>query len=165
MKRLFALFLALGMALAAEYAQPAPDFSMFSPTIGQVVQLSQLKGKPVVVNFWGSWCPPCREEMPAMNAVSERLKEKFTFLAVAYGESPVTSEKYIKDNNYAALVLLTDSQDAKLDTSRMVVDRYKVSGYPTTFFVDKDGVIQAVRVGSMSERAFLSYLRNIDVNP
>jgi thiol-disulfide isomerase/thioredoxin len=136
--------------------------------LNAAVQLAALKGKPVVLNFWGSWCGPCREEMPALDTVARQLRDKFTLLAVAVNEKPEVSLKYLSDNKFSNLTLLTDPPDAPtgdLETANVVGTKYGVNSYPTTVFIDANGVIQAVRNSPMTQRTFQSYLQNIDVTP
>jgi cytochrome c biogenesis protein CcmG, thiol:disulfide interchange protein DsbE len=145
----------------------APDFAMYSPSLKSAVQLAKLKGTPVVLNFWGSWCGPCRDEMPALNEVAGQLRDKFTLLAVGSGETAEKSTQYVIDNKFEHLNVLVDAPSGmgNLETSEAVNEKYKVNAYPTTFFIDKDGTIQALREGNMSRKTFISYLRNIDVTP
>ena len=163
---MFGVF-AIGLVAAQNLFQTAPDFVMYSPSLKNAVQLAKLRGKPVVLNFWGSWCGPCRDEMPALNEVAGTFKNKFSLLAVAYGEAAQTSIKYVSDNKFESLNVLVDAPDGitNLETSQAVNDKYKVNAYPTTFFIDRDGTIQALREGGMSRKTFISYLRNIDVAP
>jgi peroxiredoxin len=167
MKRLLTWFLfgLLSLTLAQEYGSAAPDFALYSPTLKNAVQLSKMRGQPVVLNFWGAWCGPCRDEMPDLNRVAGELKSKFTLLAIAVGEPLEKSQQFINDQKLESLMLVTDAQDASGDTTRKVTDRYNVSTYPSTFFIDKDGVIQAVKRGPINRKTFISYLRNIDVEP
>ncbi len=167
-KRVFLLgMFAFGAVFSQSLFDPAPDFAMYSPSLNSAVQLAKLKGTPVVLNFWGSWCGPCREEMPALNEVAGQLKEKFTMLAVGSGETAEKSTQYVIDNKFEHLNLLVDAPSGinNLETSQAVNDKYKVNAYPTTFFIDKNGTIQASREGDMSRKTFISYLRNIDVTP
>jgi thiol-disulfide isomerase/thioredoxin len=146
----------------------APDFKLHSPTSNAAVQLAALKGKPVVLNFWGSWCGPCREEMPALNTVAGQLRDKFTLLAIAVNEKPEVSWKYLSDNKFSNLTLLTDppsTPSKDLETANAVATKYGANSYPTTVFIDAKGMVQAVRNSPMTERTFKSYLRNIDVMP
>ncbi len=158
-------FSLLSLTLAQDYGSAAPDFALYSPTLKSAVQLSKMRGQPVVLNFWGSWCGPCRDEMPDLNRVARELKDKFTLLAVAVSEPLEKSQQFINDQKLESLVLVTDAQDANGDTTRKVTDRYNVSTYPSTFFIDKNGVIQAVKQGPINRKTFISYLRNIDVEP
>ncbi len=144
----------------------AADFKLFSPTLNAAVQLLALKGQPVVLNFWGSWCAPCRDEMPALNEIAGQLKTKFILLAIGVNEPAAKSLKYLQDNNFGNLTLLSDpaiGAGADLETSAQVTKKYGVDAYPTTIFIDKAGLIQAVRLSGLTKSSFLSYLRNIDV--
>jgi thiol-disulfide isomerase/thioredoxin len=166
MKKILLLCLFLGTALAQEFGKSAPDFTMYSPTLKQAVQLAKLQGKPVMLNFWGSWCGPCREEMPALNNVADKLKDKFVLLAIGSRESGTVSQKYLEDNNLKALVLLSDPETGlNLETSAAVNTKYNISAYPTSIFIDQNGIVQATKLGGMSEKMLLSYLKNIDVTP
>ena len=146
----------------------APDFKLHSPTLNAGVQLAALKGKPVVLNFWGSWCGPCREEMPALNAVAGELRDKFTLLAIAVNEKPEVSQTYLSDNTLGNLTLLSDppsNSSDDLETANGVAAKYGVDSYPTTVFIDSKGIVQALKIGPMTERMLRSYLRNVDVTP
>ncbi len=165
---LTALAVVLPLALAApRLGDVAADFTIYSPTLRKTVQLSSLKGQPVVLNFWGSWCAPCREEMPALNAVAGRLKGKLNLLAIIVGEPSTKSLQFLADQKLEGLTVLggSDLADKSPDTGDSVADTYGVNSYPTSVFIDRNGVVQAVKVGPMTERSFLSYLRNIDVTP
>jgi cytochrome c biogenesis protein CcmG, thiol:disulfide interchange protein DsbE len=158
---------AFGAVFGQSLFDRAPDFAMYSPSLKSAVQLAKLKGTAVVLNFWGSWCGPCRDEMPALNEVAGQLKEKFTMLAVGSGETAEKSIQYVTDNKFGQINVLVDAPSGinNLETSEAVNDKYKVNAYPTTFFIDKHGTIQALREGGMSRKTFMSYLRNIDVTP
>jgi thiol-disulfide isomerase/thioredoxin len=155
----------LSFALAQEYGSVAPDFTLYSPTLKKAVQLSKMQGQAVVLNFWGSWCEPCRDEMPDLNRVAGELKDKFTLLAIAVNEPVEKSEAFLKQNGLESLVLVTDAQDASGNKTKEVSDRYSVSAYPSTIFIDKSGMIQAIKTGPINRKTFISYLRNIDVTP
>jgi cytochrome c biogenesis protein CcmG, thiol:disulfide interchange protein DsbE len=157
-----------GQSALPALGSAAPDFKLHSPTLNGAVQLAALKGKPVVLNFWGSWCAPCRDEMPAFNTIAGQLRDKFTLLAIAVDEKPEVSLKYLSDNKFSNLTLLTDPPSAlsnDLETANAVAAKYGANTYPTTVFIDAKGVVQAVRTSPMTERTFKSYLRNIDVTP
>jgi len=116
----------------------APDFTVYDE-VGNPVKLSDYRGTPVVLNFWASWCPPCRKEMPYFNKASETYKnEKIAILMVnltdGQRETKETAQQYIKENQYDALHLLLDS---KGDAS----NAYQISGIPTTMMIDKEGYI------------------------
>ena len=111
----------------------APSFTL-KDFAGEEHKLSDYKGKVVVLDFWGTWCPPCRAAMPAVQAVHEKFKDKdVVVLGLNYERSATADpEKFKKDNNYTYLSL------AKADT---IANKYKVPGWPTFYVIDKEGKI------------------------
>ena len=115
---------------------PAPDFEL-AGLDGQMVALSSLRGHPVVLNFWASWCGPCRMEMPFFQQVSQDedwRAQGLVILAVNMGESPQKVAAFIEENNHSFPVLL--------DTGTDVAAMYQVSGIPVTYFIDENGIIR-----------------------
>ncbi|TMB54574.1 MAG: TlpA family protein disulfide reductase [Deltaproteobacteria bacterium] len=110
----------------------APDFAV--PDLsGQAVRLSALRGKVVLLNLWTTWCPPCREEMPSMQRLYERLRNRdFQLLAVSQDEDgKQVVEPFVKEMRLSFPVLV--------DPDHQVGDRYGVWGYPETFVIDRTG--------------------------
>ena len=127
---------------APQVGKPAPDFQL--PNLeGQVVSLSDFRGKPVLLNFWATWCSPCRFEMPFIQSIFEESSDTgLVILAVNIGETPSRVRDFIQSGNFSFLVLLDTNQDVALE--------YNIRGIPTTFFIDKEGVIQVIKVGAFS---------------
>lgn len=127
---------------APQVGKPAPDFQL--PNLeGQVVSLSDFRGKPVLVNFWATWCSPCRFEMPFIQSIFEESSDTgLVILAINIGETPSRVRDFIQSGNFSFLVLLDTNQDVALE--------YNIRGIPTTFFIDKEGVIQVIKVGAFS---------------
>lgn len=122
--------------------QTAPDFTLTSLS-SETVHLSDYTGQVVLINFWATWCPPCRAEMPTINAFYEAHKEAgFVVLAVNSQEEAATVERFIQTNGFSFPVLL--------DLQASVTDRYQVRGLPTTFIIDRDGFIQHVQSGEIT---------------
>jgi len=123
----------------------APDFQL--PNLdGQAVSLGNLRGEPVLINFWATWCPPCRSEMPYIQEIYEEWADKgLVILAVNIGESSSTVEDFMQSQNLSFTVLL--------DTKSDVAQKYNITGIPTTFFMDKDGIIQDRLVGAFQSKA------------
>jgi thiol-disulfide isomerase/thioredoxin len=124
---------------AAREGRPAPDFEISTPN-GQRLRLSDLRGRPVLINFWATWCGSCLSEMPAIKGLQEdRGPEAFTVLAINAGEPPAAAQEFI------------DFLDAPflygLDVDLRVTDAYGVYGLPLSAFVDSTGVIRAVYRG------------------
>lgn len=129
--------------LAAEPAvgRVAPDFELTTVT-GEILKLSALRGQPVVLNFWATWCGPCQREMPALESASQRFADRVVFVGVDQGESQEVVAQYLEELGVSFIV--------PLDPEMSVGDRYNVRGMPTTFFVDEDGIIRHLWVGEMN---------------
>ena len=122
----------------------APDFELYDLD-GDAHKLSDYRGKPVLLNFWATWCGPCRSEMPHLEEVySEWKDEGLTFFAVNVGESSTEVIPFMEYYGFNMPVLL--------DNARTVMRKYGVSGIPTTYFVDEDGIIQNRVVGAFPDR-------------
>ena len=119
----------------------ARDFTL--PLLdGENVTLSSFRGKVVFLNFWASWCPPCREEMPSMETLYQRYKDLgLEMLAVNLRESPDEVRRFVQSNGYTFPVLL--------DRTGRVGSNFGVSGIPTTFIIDREGKIIGRLVGSI----------------
>jgi len=130
----------------------APDFTL-KTVEGETVQLSALRGKPVVLNFWATWCGPCQREMPSLQTASQRFAGQVNFVGVDQGETPQVVMDYLKE--------LGVDFTTSLDTDMKVGDTYQVKGMPTTFFVDSDGVIRQMWVGEMNAVILAEGVRKI----
>lgn len=119
----------------------APDFTL-QDLEGKGHSLSDLKGTVVFLNFWATWCPPCRAEMPSMQAINEELgDENFTMVGINLQEDKGTVEEFLKNNGYTFPIWL--------DTNgRVGSGIYGVQGIPTTYIIDKEGLIVARLVGT-----------------
>ncbi len=119
----------------------APDFTV-KDLDGKEVKLSDLKGSVVLVNFWATWCPPCKEEIPSMVKLNKAMTGKaFRMLAISIDEDGKAAvDKYFKGNKDLPTYL-----DAEGKTSQL----YGTTGVPETFVVDKQGIIQKKIVGGM----------------
>lgn len=119
---------------------PAPDFTVLDWD-GNEVNFSDYAGKPVVLNFWAHWCGPCQMEMPEFNAKYEELEGEVTFLMVHVGADMDAGKEKVTEGGYTFPVVFDkDSQAAAF---------YGVSAFPTSFFIDKEGNLQAYYVGAM----------------
>jgi len=138
----------------ARVGEPAPDFKLQNLD-GQYISLSDLRGKPVLLNFWATWCPPCRVEMPYLQEIFEEWSDKgLVLLTIDIGEGPSQIKEFLEANNLSLPVLL--------DTKKNVAQRYNITGIPTTFFIDKDGVIREKIIGAFpSKGAIEKHLNKI----
>lgn len=131
----------------------APDFSL-TDAAGQTHTLSALKGQPVLINFWATWCVPCKTEMPAIETAYQKYKaQKLTVLAVDAGEaaSDVTSFGQSLGLTFNLL----------LDPGNSVNDLYQVRAYPSSFFIGADGIVAVLQIGTMSEAQLAEGLAKI----
>lgn len=120
----------------------APDF-VLNDLSGRQVRLSDYRGKVVLLNFWATWCPPCREEIPSMMKLNQALSGKpFQMLAVSIDEGG-------KDAVIGYFKKSGTMLPALLDTSNATAKRYGTTGVPETFVLDKKGVILKKVVGGM----------------
>jgi len=130
-----------------EYKTKAVDFTVYDKD-GNEVTLSSFLGEPVVLNFWASWCPPCKGEMPEFEKVYAELGDKINFLIVdmvdGQMETKADGEKYIADNNFTFPVYY--------DTDQSAANAYKVTSIPRTLVINKDGYIESLSVGGISEK-------------
>jgi len=118
----------------------APDFPVLDWE-GNEVKFSDYAGKPIVLNFWAHWCGPCQMEMPEFNAAYERLDGEVTFLMVHEGADVEAGKEKVTEGGYTFPVVF--------DTDGMAGAIYGITAYPTTFFVDAEGNLQAYYMGAM----------------
>jgi thiol-disulfide isomerase/thioredoxin len=117
--------------------ESAPDFTV-KDVKGSNVSLSDFKGKPVVLNFWASWCPPCKAEMPDYEKMYQQYSKKgivFMMINLTDGdrETTATAQQFLKDNHYTFT--------AYFDTKYLASDAYSISSIPDSIFIDKSGNI------------------------
>lgn len=119
--------------------KPAPSFTL-QDLEAHDVTLDSLKGKPVLLSFWATWCGPCREQMPKIQETQRLFADQgLVVLAINSGESPDVAKKYIDEHHYTFRVLL--------DQGKTMGGRYSVSSIPALFLIDRDGNIRAHFVG------------------
>lgn len=118
---------------------------------GKEVSLSDLRGKKVFLNFWASWCPPCKAEMPDIERLYEETKDSdLVILAVNLGEDKDTVKSFIDKNNYKFRILL--------DSDQTVAEQYSITSIPTSFFIDKNGIIVSKKIGAMTYEEMKDYV-------
>ena len=123
----------------AELDKPAPKFSLVD-TEGNRVELEAMKGKVVFVNFWATWCPPCREEMPSMLRLSKKMAGKpFAMVTILMNDDPANAKTFYKG--------IGGSLPTLLDPDQSVANAYGITGVPETYIVDKQGVLRRKFIG------------------
>ncbi len=132
------------------------DFELYDLN-GVPVQLSQFRGHPTVVNFWASWCDPCRAEMPLLQSIHETYRDDLVLIGVNEGETLNMAKAFVDDNHLTFLFLADENGD--------VGEQFHVRALPTTFFLDADGVLQAQQIGQLDEQQLKGYLKKIGVSP
>lgn len=135
---------------------PVKDFTLQSLD-GQNVRLADLQGKPVVMNFWATWCAPCEEEMPLLNQYAEKYADRMVVLGVNYAETEQQINEFLVETPVSFPILL--------DATSTVTDDYYVRSFPMTFFVDAEGVLRAQHLGMLSENLLARYLKTIGIEP
>ena len=132
-----------GLPLGVDIGKLAPDFRLETEE-GEVIVLSDFRGKPVFINFFAVWCGPCRFEMPEIESVHQSLGEELVVLAVDVRESAERVQGYKE--------LLGLTMPTVLDTRREVANSYQVPGLPWTFILDDKGVIRHIKFGAFISR-------------
>jgi cytochrome c biogenesis protein CcmG/thiol:disulfide interchange protein DsbE len=134
----------------------APDFKLNSLS-GVPMALSQFKGKPVLINFWASWCEPCKQEMPLIESYAKKYSDKLVVIGLDSEESPLIVQDYINRLGIKFTILI--------DSDGSVSDLFRINGFPTTVFIDPTGRIQAEQIGSLSDESMQRSLSSIGVIP
>ena len=134
----------------------APDFILKSLD-GNNIQLSSFRGKKaVVVNFWATWCPPCREEMPAFEDIFVKNKNKLDILGVNLQESERAITNFLKEIPVTYPLLLDPGKDVK--------ELYNIFTQPVTYFIDKDGIIIDKKFGPLIPKEIEDKIGKLGIN-
>jgi peroxiredoxin len=132
----------------------APDFSL-TAIDGEEIKLSSFHGRPVMINFWATWCGPCIAEMPVLETRYEQYRPDLVILAISADEPGDKVREFVDEKGLTFSVLL--------DPGSHTQDLYHIDAFPTSFFVDGDGIIQAEYIGSLTENQLDQYLRMVGV--
>jgi thiol-disulfide isomerase/thioredoxin len=129
---------------AINVGQTAPDFNLPDLQNNSIQNLSQFRGKVIYLDFWASWCAPCRTSFPLLNQLYEKLRQQnFAVLAVNLDEDKANAEKFLREIPVNFKVL--NDSDGK------VSDQFVVDTMPTSFLIDKNGVVQKIHHGFVSD--------------
>lgn len=121
--------------------KPAPPFVLRAVGSGEDINLANLRGKPVVVNFWATWCVPCFEEHPVLLENARQIGPRVQFLGVVFNDSESKISSFLLRNGMAYPTLLDEQGKTAI--------AYGVGGVPETFFINRKGIIVAKYVGPM----------------
>lgn len=122
--------------------QPAPDFAL-RRSDGAVVKLSDLRGKVIWLNFWATWCVPCKQELPDIQKLyDEKRGDGLEVLEINYQEGRADALAYMEARSLTMPLLLDGGS---------VFDQYKLKGLPDSFFIDRDGKLSSMNIGLLSE--------------
>ncbi len=131
-------------SIGTRIGNKAPEFSV-SDLNGKTVHLREYIGQPILINFWATWCGPCRREMPYLQQIVEEYADKnLTVLAVNIQESPGKVKEFLSTNQLSIPVFL--------DKTGQVAKNYGILSIPTTLFLDSDGVIIQKIVGAFPNK-------------
>ena len=134
-------------------AGPAPDFTVTTYD-GEEISLSALRGQVVVVNFWASWCIPCRDEAPILEAAWQRYRDQgVVILGIAYVDTPTNSLAFMDEFDI--------TYPNAPDTGTRISGAYHITGVPETFVIDKDGQIAAFYFAQVTEPTFSSTIERL----
>ena len=133
--------------------QAAPDITL-KDVDGHQFFLKDLRGKTVFVNFWATWCEPCRKEMPQIQALQEKFKDQgLVVVGLNYSESAETAKNYFSQEKYTLRNLL--------DPTSETFNRYGAGGIPKVVLIDKDGIVRYVQQGYSSRQDFAAEITKL----
>lgn len=127
-----------GLPFGAQVGQVAPNWRLATPE-GGVITLADTRGKFVLVNFWATWCAPCRQEMPELQAAFLRYSDSLAVITVDLDESAAQVTRYKQD--------LKLTVPTPLDKGQKVWEAYEPFGVPSSFILDPEGVVRTVKFG------------------
>jgi cytochrome c biogenesis protein CcmG/thiol:disulfide interchange protein DsbE len=137
--------------------QPAPAFSLVSLESGQPVTLESLRGRPIVMNFWASWCGPCKSEHPVLEWGARALKSQAQFVGVVFEDTEENARAFL--SRYGA------SFQQLIDPRGTISVDFGVAGVPETYFIDAKGTITGKHVGPMDQLTLAQRVRELAAAP
>lgn len=145
-----------GTTSSANDAMLAPDFTVID-TAGSEVKLSESFGKPIVLNFWATWCGPCKSELPAFDAAYAAYGQEIEFMMInltdGQRETVEIVKSFVSENGYSFPVYY--------DTAYSAANAYGVYSVPLTVFIAEDGTIQNAQIGAMSADTLEQYIQDL----
>ncbi|HEX2911870.1 MAG TPA: TlpA disulfide reductase family protein [Chloroflexia bacterium] len=136
----------------AKVGAAAPDFSLLNLD-KQQISLSQFRGKPVILNFWATWCGPCKQELPFLAKTYAANKANYEIVGIDVGEEEPLVRLKVREFNLTYMNLI--------DRTQKVASTFQVNAFPSSFFIDKNGVVRAIKLGALDEQSLPSLLSKI----
>jgi cytochrome c biogenesis protein CcmG/thiol:disulfide interchange protein DsbE len=133
--------------------KPAPTFTLRRLDTGAPLSFEQMRGRPVVVNFWASWCAPCRAEHGVMHWASQKFGQQVQFVGIVYEDSEPKARAFLKANGVPFPEVV--------DPDSRIARAYGVTGVPETFFIDSAGSIHGKHIGPITQEAFIQEVKGI----
>jgi thiol-disulfide isomerase/thioredoxin len=147
---------AAGRRTPLTVGSPAPEFTL--PVLDGTEQaLSDLRGTPVLINFWATWCIPCREEMPLLEQTAKQYSGRLVVVGINAGEEEAQVKPFLKEVGVTIPVWM--------DRDQSVSDRYFVRNFPMTLFIDEKGIIRGMHIGTLNEEQLPRYLATVGIVP
>jgi peroxiredoxin len=141
-----------GRVPSPDIGHPAPDFALLTPG-GDELALSDLRGTPVLVNFWATWCPPCRAEIPALEETYRQFDGDVLVLGVDVQENPGRVAEFMRQHDMTYPVVVDETAD--------VARIYRVRAFPTSYLIDERGVIVKVYSGPVNQPLLVSTFNDL----
>ena len=138
--------------VAPAVGHKAPDFELQNLS-GQIIRLGDLRGRPVLINFWATWCAYCLEELPVIEKYYERYASDLIVLAVEVGDSIEEVRSVVINNGFQFPVLR--------DPDSRVFQKYRLDSFPVTFVLDTNGIVLVKHEGYMTENNLVDYLNMV----
>lgn len=132
----------------------APGFELQTLS-GSSINLSSVQGRVVILNFWATWCGPCQQEMPLLQARAVQFPNSLVILGINYDEPASLVQDFVTSLKISFPILL--------DPGSKVQNLYRVRGYPTSVFVDSSGIIRIVHIGELSSTMLDNYLKELGI--
>lgn len=152
---------AAGLGDAIELPGAAPVVGAVAPNFelqqldGKKRQLVDYRGQVVMLNFWATWCPPCRLEMPTLQSRYVKHGSEFTILALNFAEPEELVREFAQELGLSFPILLDDDG--------VIQELYQVRGYPSSVFIDPDGIIRIIHIGIMTDGQLDGYLAEMSI--
>ncbi|MBM4380904.1 MAG: redoxin domain-containing protein [Deltaproteobacteria bacterium] len=133
--------------------EPAPTFTLRRLDTGAPLSFEQMRGRPVVVNFWASWCGPCRAEHGVLHWAAKTFGQQVQFVGIVYEDSEPKARAFLKANGVPFPEVV--------DPESRIARAYGVTGVPETFFIDSAGNIHGKHIGPITQEAFIQAVKGV----